>query len=60
MPEGKARELPPRSSRRKRELLVLLPQTTRVQGDWCVVELPLAYTEREARVKQGQDLGNQG
>jgi hypothetical protein len=37
---------------------VLLPPRTRVQGDWCVVELPLAYTAKLAsnRVK---DLGNQ-
>ena len=34
----------------KRELLVLLPSKTRIQGDWCVVELPLAY----------RDLGTSG
>jgi len=36
----------------KRELLVLLPPMTRIQGDWCVVEIPFSYETRYPEVQE--------
>ena len=39
-------------------LVILLPQKTRREGDFCVVELPLYYEGKEPQQERGEGRAN--